>query len=447
MRKLQLLFNITKHYHPNINQFHGVAKDDESCQYYLILQYANNGNLRDYLKQNFETLTWNNKLLMAIEIAKGVIHLHENQEKIIHRDLHSKNILVNDGTMMIADFGISKEWKNQMMTTRGETGPGVPAYMDPKYLADHKYFRNEKSDVYSYGVLLWEISSGRQPFESCTGRDEVIYKIFRGMRETPVEGTPKEYVDLYTRCWDEEPDNRPNIQEAFEILQHMISGEPESQNIIETPLCESPTTSVSHESRIDSYEEPKEYLLNQEKFDLISKWIDQVSHKNRTLFKKIFSLSNSHNHTSYTYDFKLLLRGSRDGFTPASFHKKCDGQGSTLTILKVKDGNEILGGYNPFSWESPEEERYYYTNQSFLFKFFDNSDKYVFSKAKNHESIKSSLSYGPYFRSDLRMENNFDDNGCSCYRWYYDKPIRESNDHFSVEEYEVFQVIIKPEHV
>ncbi|CAG8698757.1 35805_t:CDS:2 [Gigaspora margarita] len=63
-------------------------------------------------------------------------------------------------------------------------------------------------------------------------------------------------------------------EKAFEILRHMISREPESQDIIETPLCESPTTSVSHESRIDSYEEPKEYLLKQEKFDLISKWID-----------------------------------------------------------------------------------------------------------------------------------------------------------------------------
>ncbi|CAG8694216.1 9943_t:CDS:1, partial [Scutellospora calospora] len=65
--------------------------------------------------------------------------------------------------------------------------------------------------------------------------------------------------------------------------------------------------------------------------------------------------------------------------------------------------------------------------------------KPILSRAKNHESIKTSKLYGPYFRSDLLMRNNFDDNGCSCYCWYYERPIRELNDDFSVEEYEVFK--------
>ncbi|RIB17424.1 kinase-like domain-containing protein [Gigaspora rosea] len=185
-------------------------------------------------------------------IAKGLIHLHESQEKIIHRDLHSKKILVHDGRMMIADFGISKEWTNQM-TTRGDTDPGVHAYMDTKYLANHKYQRDEKSVVFSFGVLLWEISSGRPPFASCTSRDEVIFKIFNQMREAPVEGTPKEYIDLYTHCWDEEPSNRPIIQEAFEILQHLSEGndESESREHLKLPSHEAPSTN-SDESELSS---------------------------------------------------------------------------------------------------------------------------------------------------------------------------------------------------
>ncbi|CAG8440133.1 5900_t:CDS:2 [Cetraspora pellucida] len=101
--------------------------------------------------------------------------------------IHSRNILVHDGTMMIADFGISKEWKNQIVTTKGDTGPGVPQYMDPKYLADHK----------------------------------------------------------------------PNIQEAFDILQHLISGESIDEPGDEPgdePECQEIQSSITELPPLNSYE-------------------------------------------------------------------------------------------------------------------------------------------------------------------------------------------------
>ncbi|RIB30628.1 kinase-like domain-containing protein, partial [Gigaspora rosea] len=132
------------------------------------------------------------------------------------------------GQVMIADFGLSKERNDQVMTRYDDTIVfDIPnfdlskewtyndtlAYIDPKFLADNKYQRDEKLDVYSFGVLLWEISSGRPPFAYGRFTIEVIIMILKGMREKQVEGTPKEYIDLYTRCWDEEPSNRPSIQE------------------------------------------------------------------------------------------------------------------------------------------------------------------------------------------------------------------------------------------
>ncbi|CAG8848974.1 10256_t:CDS:2, partial [Racocetra persica] len=75
-------------------------------QYNLILQLAAEGNLREYLRRNFLKLDWSDKLRFAQEIAEGLLFLHDNG--IFHRDLHSKNILVHNRRMLIADFGVSK---------------------------------------------------------------------------------------------------------------------------------------------------------------------------------------------------------------------------------------------------------------------------------------------------------------------------------------------------
>ncbi|RIB28065.1 kinase-like domain-containing protein [Gigaspora rosea] len=202
--------------HPNIIKFYGVAKDHDTTSHFLILQYANESNLRDYLKRNFNKLKWDRKLNMSLDIAKGLKYLHTDKA-IVHRDLHSKNILVHNGLLKIADFGMSTFAGSKLKTT----GNGIPAYVDPQYLKDHNYERNEKSDIYSFGVLLWEISSGYPPFQHLPGEVEVIYRIFEGKREIPVKGTPEMYIKLYSCCWDETPGIRPDINEIYEELQRM----------------------------------------------------------------------------------------------------------------------------------------------------------------------------------------------------------------------------------
>ncbi|KAF0437568.1 kinase-like protein [Gigaspora margarita] len=210
---LQTLYEISEKHHPNIRHFYGIDKENNE-RYFLIFQHADS-NLSDYLKENFEKLTWNDKIRMATEIAMGLIHLHEGIKRIIHQELHSMNILVHENRMLIADFSMPK-WKSVSTIT---TSHGIPAYVDPRYLANHKYELDEKSNVYSFGVILWEISSGRSPFKSLKGRDEITYQIFSGKRETPVEGTPEPYIQLYSRCWDYDPDKRPEIQEELEDIR------------------------------------------------------------------------------------------------------------------------------------------------------------------------------------------------------------------------------------
>src|SRR6266542_4825814 len=90
-------------------------------------------------------------------------------------------------------------------------------------------------------------------------------------------------------------------------------------------------------------------IITFQQVELISKWIDRLEI------------------TDKTYEFKLILRGSRDGFSPSKFHEICDNQSHTVSIIKVKNSDEILGGYNPIIWKS--DSSYGITKDSFIFSF------------------------------------------------------------------------------
>ncbi|RGB34437.1 hypothetical protein C1646_760576 [Rhizophagus diaphanus] len=139
------------------------------------------------------------------------------------------------------------------------------------------------------------------------------------------------------------------------------------------------------------------------------------------------------------YKFKLLLRGTRDGFTTKKFHEICDAQSHTVTIIKVKNSNEILGGYNPMAWKSVSSLDY--TKESFIFSFKDNNniENHILSRTTSMISsiYHSSFACSTFGIGDLTL---LDGRG-RCKKWSYEKPIRESADYFLVEEYEVFQIV------
>ncbi|CAG8623036.1 6860_t:CDS:1, partial [Paraglomus occultum] len=81
---------------------------------------------------------------------------------------------------------------------------GAPAYKDPLSLRNASYHRGKKSDVFSLGVILWEISSGETPCDGCTETVGIIMYRLNGSRDPPFPGTPDEYVNLYSECWNED---------------------------------------------------------------------------------------------------------------------------------------------------------------------------------------------------------------------------------------------------
>ncbi|POG74941.1 kinase-like domain-containing protein [Rhizophagus irregularis DAOM 181602=DAOM 197198] len=188
-------------------------------KYLLVMDYIEGETLEEYLKENFHNLTWRKKSDLAYQLARVVSYLHH--KGITHRDLNSGNIIVYQNTVKIADFGLSKRIKEATSKKKIDLF-GVIPYIDPKRFDKQLYPLDEKkSDVYSVGVLLWEISSGKPPFyvEGQPYNNNLAVKILQGYREPIVPDTPADYVKLYTECWDGEPDNRPSMNNVVNRLR------------------------------------------------------------------------------------------------------------------------------------------------------------------------------------------------------------------------------------
>jgi len=107
-----------------------------------------------------------------------------------------------------------------MSTSKGE---GNTAYIDPLSLKDSSYRRRKKSDIFSLGVILWEISSGKIPCEGATTNYEVLLYRLNGSRDSPFPGTSECYINLYSKCWDEDPDKRPSCEEVNRQLKSLVT--------------------------------------------------------------------------------------------------------------------------------------------------------------------------------------------------------------------------------
>lgn len=220
--------------HPNIITFWGVTKFTGERYYSLVLEYANGGTLGGYLKKNKETFGWEKQLEFAEEITSAIYYLHD--EEIIHGDLHPNNILIHHGTIKIADFGCARLEGSDYQTKTF----GVIPYIDPNILniqgiERDSYILTKKNDIYSLGVLFWQLTSRKSPFGFETENSPtLVLEILGGKREEPVPGTNSKFVELYQKCWQHEPDKRPNIHQVNSEL-NLINPENNNVSITFTP--------------------------------------------------------------------------------------------------------------------------------------------------------------------------------------------------------------------
>jgi serine/threonine protein kinase len=167
----------------------------------IVMQYANNGSLPSYLYQNINKLTWKMKLQYLRDIAGHLNDIHTMS--LIHCDLHGGNIVFNDNKYgqstkpLICDLGLSKFVNSSQSTT--STVQGVLPYIAPEVLHSHKF--TQKSDIYSFGIIMYQIADGEPPFRNWLSDDNLLaMRICNGLRPEMPDSAPDEYEKLAKRC-------------------------------------------------------------------------------------------------------------------------------------------------------------------------------------------------------------------------------------------------------
>jgi len=216
LREAEVMISIRPH--PNIVQVLGVSTDGP--QIALVLEFCQGGSLDTLLFDKDDELGAAKTIKLSAGIAAGIYHLH--QSNIVHRDLASRNVLLTgDHQPKIADFGMSRLLQTEKDTgaTKSDTGP--VRWMAPESLREKKY--SIKSDVWSYGIILYELSSRQEPHVS-----EDPLQVGAKIRDEgytpkiPVD-CPHVLKDIMESCWRYDPAERPDFAEICDKLNAAIS--------------------------------------------------------------------------------------------------------------------------------------------------------------------------------------------------------------------------------
>ncbi|RIB25740.1 hypothetical protein C2G38_2066781 [Gigaspora rosea] len=193
-------------------EVYGLTQNTESGQYIMVFQYANRGNLYEFLVKNFRDLEWQKKLKHLAEISYDLSRIHK--AGLIHGDFHSGNILLNqviNGNInsYISDLGLSR--KQDDHDSKGVYG--VIPYIAPEVLKGLE--QTKETDIYSLGVIMAEISTGIRPYEGREFNTELVLAIFDGLRPGFAKGTPNCYIELAKQCMNSNPQKRPNAEAIY----------------------------------------------------------------------------------------------------------------------------------------------------------------------------------------------------------------------------------------
>ncbi|RIB06336.1 kinase-like domain-containing protein [Gigaspora rosea] len=193
------------------------------------MHFVEQGNLRNYIRENYNKLTWIKKIEILLDIARGLHSIH--QTGLCHKNIHTGNLLYDDGSVLISDLGLLGPVDKSCDYNEAV---GAIQYMAPEILRGKPYTKSV--DIYGFAIVMSEITSGRPPFVDIPRNNytDLIYDICDGYRPRIKVEIPKCFETLMLQCWDDDEFNRPHSRQLVDNLSEWYN---EIRNNTYSEIC------------------------------------------------------------------------------------------------------------------------------------------------------------------------------------------------------------------
>ncbi|CAG8626692.1 3918_t:CDS:2, partial [Paraglomus occultum] len=222
LKEVQLYLLFIKKYKHQGPRVYGITKNHATNNFALVMEFVPGGDLRQLLIKNPKTFTWERRISFLCKLAQQLQSLHN--ENFIHGDFHSGNILCDSDedfeniSVIITDMGLAGPSDKEHTDNELEPLYGVVAYTAPEVLQGQP--KSKESDIYAFGIIMWEISSGKPAFYEYDDMISLVLNICEGTRPAVVSDTPDCYIELMKACWTPDPSERPTIEEIIKHLEN-----------------------------------------------------------------------------------------------------------------------------------------------------------------------------------------------------------------------------------
>ncbi|PUZ77965.1 hypothetical protein GQ55_1G415600 [Panicum hallii var. hallii] len=210
-------------HHPNVVSFYGVVRDGPDGSLATVTEFMVNGSLKQFLRKKDRTIDRRKRVILAMDAAFGMEYLHG--KNIVHFDLKCENLLVNmrdpqRPICKIGDLGLSKV-KQHTLVSGGVRGT-LP-WMAPELLSGKSNMVSEKIDVYSFGIVMWELLTGEEPYSDMRAAEIIGGIVNDSLRPQIPSWCDPEWKALMESCWSSDPTGRPSFTDISQRLRKMAA--------------------------------------------------------------------------------------------------------------------------------------------------------------------------------------------------------------------------------
>ena len=307
----EIAFSIKCSGHSGFNKFYGFSKTDffKNNDVTLFMEFQKNGSLADILRKTPNTLDNTNRQIILLGVANGISFLHK--QDIAHRDLKPENILLDENKYSkIIDFGTGKYLYNDYQLITQTAQIGTLKYMPPEYLRDGLFVK--KSDVFSYGMIMYEIVTGIKPYKELEGKEMNIMSFTNKVVEEDLrpkfpDNINKSLKKLICKCWSKDINERPSFDDIIKILAFNIDDSiTDFYDDEEEENEETTSTYCLDDIDIKKY---KNYIENDLGMKTVRTVVDDENSKYEELSRKINNLEQEIN--SLKHKNKILMKENR----------------------------------------------------------------------------------------------------------------------------------------